>query len=1273
MVSSVPQKLGRIIWPAMVTMLVVLAIYVSGGRLLMGALPSFQAEIERALSQRVPGEVSVDGILGGMEGFSPTVSFSQFSIRVDRYDEGWMHLNAARIRLDPWQSLLSRALRFDELTLMEPKIKWQIGRQQGPFRLPDNVRDLLNTFDSVQIRNATLINEVDDGDTTIFLAPLRVHIDMVRERSRRTVNVSVEAPEGQLLTAQGFGTGDPLLFDRFYAELYGQVTGLGLSYLGPLLGHSVTAEGIAHFWWQASDGLTSGIIQGAFENLTVADNESFRLQELHFEAAIEGSADATQLFFQSGQLVSGESQAAIPRLQVTRREKGWALRTQRFEVAPLMTVLVASQILPESINTMLTTLNPTGRVEALSLEVDALTDPFSAWSLEAEIIDVATRPFRKMPGLVGLDGTIAATDRGAQAWIRATDFQLELPRVYRDPIVLPSVTGTLAGRWRRDALFLEQGLFLAEAPSHEAKVQFAIDVPLSKGSSTSLAMRLSAAVVDAPLTSGDAYLPYRMPVRSYEWLQTALAVGHIDEAIFLWHGGFRPYGDASQTMQLAAELSDVSLNYQSGWPPALISEGQLRIDDTQIAVWSPGTTVAGTTLERAAVNIALAPGTAPLRIQAISRNNAPDIKQSLAQLPALAFADAVLDDLQIAGDADMELRIGFDLKNLSDTLDVNVGLILDNARIGSDLLALQADKLTGQVGYQTATGFYSTDLSATLFGRPVSVDIGPHLTTRTDTVLAAAFQFEAAVADISAWQPTSVTFPAEGVAPVTVAVTVDDAVAVDIRSDLEGVAIDLPLPWGKAAESRAPLHVQWHSRTSPAWRAFWFGRLSAVADFSLPDAAVATIDVTPRTRPPVNPLDLPDSGVLLTGLLPSLDPAEWLSLGLTSTGPSFVNALPLRVHALRVGQLRWREEDLGALTFGATVEGDRVDAQFNLPWLRGTFQQRFSSPQSSAVEPLDDSLNRQLSIAFLDLDGLPDMADQWADAVPPTPHEVSPKWTPLVVKVSEIYRTHSSLGDIALVVDYDQSDGWEFRDVTGNFLGIEWQPSTRIGWRIAPEGQQTSLSLAAELSDIGESLALIGVAPLVETRGGNLQADWRWQGGPADFSAASIMGVMDLQMASGSFTSANAEAEGALRLLSLLNLSGLLRRANINQLFDPGVTFDQAKGRFEFAEGLLTIPAFSIEGSGGYFSFSSNIDLLAETVDGELVVTLPLVENIPWVAALAGGLPIAAGTYLVSKVFEDQVNRLSSGVYSVRGDLESPEVLFERVFDASSRADDAEN
>ena len=33
----------------------------------------------------------------------------------------------------------------------------------------------------------------------------------------------------------------------------------------------------------------------------------------------------------------------------------------------------------------------------------------------------------------------------------------------------------------------------------------------------------------------------------------------------------------------------------------------------------------------------------------------------------------------------------------------------------------------------------------------------------------------------------------------------------------------------------------------------------------------------------------------------------------------------------------------------------------------------------------------------------------------------------------------------------------------------------------------------------------------------------------------------------------------------------------------------------------------------------------------------------------------------------DQVNQLSSGVYAVSGDLDNPEVAFERVFDATSR------
>jgi uncharacterized protein YhdP len=99
--------------------------------------------------------------------------------------------------------------------------------------------------------------------------------------------------------------------------------------------------------------------------------------------------------------------------------------------------------------------------------------------------------------------------------------------------------------------------------------------------------------------------------------------------------------------------------------------------------------------------------------------------------------------------------------------------------------------------------------------------------------------------------------------------------------------------------------------------------------------------------------------------------------------------------------------------------------------------------------------------------------------------------------------------------------------------------------------------------------------------------------------------------------------------------------------------------------GQVQINEFAIRNGGGSLTLGGSYLMVDDTIDAELAVTLPLVDNIPWVAALAGGLPIAAGAYLASKLFEDQMTRLSSGVYSVTGSVGAPEVKFVRVFDAN--------
>ena len=81
-------------------------------------------------------------------------------------------------------------------------------------------------------------------------------------------------------------------------------------------------------------------------------------------------------------------------------------------------------------------------------------------------------------------------------------------------------------------------------------------------------------------------------------------------------------------------------------------------------------------------------------------------------------------------------------------------------------------------------------------------------------------------------------------------------------------------------------------------------------------------------------------------------------------------------------------------------------------------------------------------------------------------------------------------------------------------------------------------------------------------------------------------------------------------------------------------------------------------------------DLLNEAVDARLVATLPVATNLPWVVALLGGLPAAAGVYVTSKLVEKQVDRLSSISYKLTGPWDDVEVSVDRIFAADLRAEE---
>ena len=1262
MVRAVPLRLGQIVWPSMVGVLVLMAIYVSGGRVLMGALPTLSSDITALLSRQIAGDVLIGEIRGGMEGFSPRIEIKALSVRYAA-DDDWLFLPDASVRLNPWESLLSLAPRFDEVTLLGPRFHTaDSGTDTSSSAVRDFFWGLFSGFQRVQIRNAKLSTESDDS-LVAALGGVTFDLDIERQRSRRTISIAADAGGIPLLSAQGEATGDVLDLSQFSGELHGVISAQGLAYLSGFWDIGLEAEGAVNFWYDLSRGRHSGVLQADLEGIKVANAPALALDAVAVEAGISGSLEEPTLLIQNAMIAAGRDTVDLPRLQIDRLGEGIRVLAEQFDISPVVGVMLAGGVFSERPAEILTTLAPRGSVESLALEIAAANDPLRQWDATLVVADATTDPFRKVPGLRGIDAAIAASESGAKAWIDTRDFELELPEVYHAPIALNRVVGVLSGRWQRDALFLEDGLLLARASQHDASVLFEIDIPLQRPASVELHMRLAAAVAEAPLAIRNHYIPHRMPVPAYQWLQSALLEGLINQATFLWHGGFQPYGDAGQTLQLAADLSDVRLDYLSGWPTVSLPVSQLRIDDTNIAIWAAEGEMAAIAFDDISAGLRLSTGGSQLSISGQSNSNASVIAAGLSQLPALLVAQPVLSDLSINGATQSTLELAFDLQRVADTLALEVAATVTDATVSSALLNLSAADISGTISFSIERGFESSGLTATMWRHPVDIELGPHLAAAPDALLAARISGDIPVSDLLAWQSLPMLSVIDGVAPMTIKAEVAQTVSVSVSSDLAGVSVGLPAPWGKSTESRAPIDINWTNREWAAWDIFWFGRVSAVADFPPGREPAVVIDLTPRTRRPAAPLVAPQSGVRVVGHIPSMDVAEWRDLPTGDFGDGAEEWPSLSVENLTIERLLWQGQELGTLALNASALSPALDVQFSLPWIQGSLSRQLIPPLSEAAANLSGDLDRNLIIDYVDLATLPETEEGGY----PDPEDIVAAWMPLSVELKGVHRADTALGSASLIMDYDAEGGWRFSDISGDLLGVRWQPTTHIIWQQQEASELTTVRLEAELDDLATSLELLGVAPLMETRSGAVTADLQWPGGPTDFELLAATGMMDVTMASGSFPSARAETAGAMRLLSLMNLAGLFRRANMNQLFDPGVTFDKAGGQFEFASGKVRIPDFSIEGSGGYFSFESDVDLISETLDGELVVTLPLAENIPWVAALAGGLPVAAGAYLVGKIFEDQVNQLSSGVYSVSGDLDSPKVVFKRVFDAGSR------
>ena len=562
----------------------------------------------------------------------------------------------------------------------------------------------------------------------------------------------------------------------------------------------------------------------------------------------------------------------------------------------------------------------------------------------------------------------------------------------------------------------------------------------------------------------------------------------------------------------------------------------------------------------------------------------------------------------------------------------------------SPLEGIHIHDVDGPLSYSTAEGFFADELVGVLWEQPLRARITSDVSNPPLTQIDLAGTLPGR--ELSQLLNLPSMEWVHGASAVQAALTLgQDKANLSIESSLEGISIHLPYPANKSAEEIWNSAIEINLADPDKAFSGDIKEQFSVAGRLSPDRFGVSLGIGAQ------PLEVESAAFLVTGSLDTLDLDSWRSSLPLSDGTS---KWVYDARAIELVQLRYLDREIENVAVNARTEGDQWSVAAKADWFDAALTVVAGQPWQLRVEDLD--LTQASNVLLGEAHG---------------DSEVSLNDLPAVDLDIRAIREQEQLigsGVIEFRPASNLSDEHSARILSGTWRGlaVNSEKPITLFWD-AEEPVLTQVSGGLMLDNMGDILESYGYEPFIETRSGAIDFSLRWPGGPEAFGFAGTEGDLQVRLKKGKFTKASAGARGALRVVTILNFADIINRLSLSQLFESGVPFDDLELQANTSLGLIDVSTLSVQSSASHFQFGGRANLLDESLEGDLIATLPVANNLPWLAALTGGLPAAAGVYVISKIFEKQVDKFSSAVYRVSGTWQEPVLKFDRLFDTKPR------
>ena len=938
-------------------------------------------------------------------------------------------------------------------------------------------------------------------------------------------------------------------------------------------------------------------------------------------------------------------------------------------------------------------LNPFGEISSLRIEVPDLE--INRWRATGQLQSVHVDSYWTAPAVKNLSGYFSIHGYGGSMQVDAEDISLFYPKVYEHWLEHESVKGLVS--WQLDiqdkALLVYSSAISVTGEHGPVKGAFLADIPLwQPDHPRGVDLTLFGGIQDTSVEQKDMLIPDSVSRDLRSWLDGALLEGSVPGAGFVHRGSTKRSQPDKRTTQLRLETVNAELHYADRWPNVTDLAAQVWVSDARVTGVASSAKLLD--LELTDIRIAVEPDQKAARSRHFLRLDSLVQGRSASMLDLIRTTElrdrvgASLDGLNLDGLADASVSLGLPIEKgyksyesyKRKDIDIQVRASVLNNRLLLVDENLQLEAIDGVLTYGKE-GLNARGLQAKAWGRPLEIDLTEN---QNEGILAIDLQGALDVGDIAEWLDLTFLDRLQGIADVSgrVEVVADSTGDLDktyhFKTDLRGVTSTFPEPFSKSADEATSLAIKSESGELKVTSIDWdtvagdsAGTTSATSEFLLEISQYPGDESGFHSARLSFQSDLPErrEGVFSGRMhLANLDLDEYFEVyrplvaALSTAGRPGVYGTILGLRpdvTLRAERFTHGATNFGDIKATLAFEPEAWKVNLDAGYGRGSL---FVFEDKNKL-PLVD-------IATLDAGGL-------AEFIVPGEQEnmgglIDPKdMPPLQVRVGSVTLDDIERGRWSGILEPTEKGLW-IGDLNGGLdsaLLSEEEGSSKIFWGLDSSGYYTEMDLTFDYGDIGDLFGLFGMNPPMNSSSGIFYTSLNWRGAPYELSKSGARGLMGIHAQDGSFHTGDSKVPNTLlKTIGLINVGSWVRRLRLDfeDMKASGTAYDRIVGDFIIADDRLsTLTPVDIELSSGSMLFDGAIDLGEETVEARLVMTLPARQNVTWVAALVAGLPAAVGVWLAGKIFDDELDSLSSVSYKVEGSLDDLSVSAEKMFEST--------